>query len=310
MWDGLAVIHWSRLRHNYGAADNIPPLLRGCASADLTVAVRAYDKLDNFLYHQGGWVCPAASAALTFLARLAADPGVLVRAAVTETIARLARAGAEVPTREVDPAWPAALRAVTPGLLALLADEDPRVRRAALFLAGTGGLDPDQAVTGLRARLKAEPDFTLRYDVTIALGAAAAGTALKEAVLAEVALLARDEPDPQARLAAVHALARLGQPVSSQAALMTEAIAHPSVARWRHSVWLGGRAPVIVTATGSLLADDPAVAVSYATGVPQLHQVLRGSTPGGHPSQAAAEALGRIGPPASERQRPPCTGTH
>jgi len=103
MWDGLAVIHWSALRHNYGAADDIPPLLRGCASADLAVAARAHDDLDNFLYHQGGWVCPAASAALKFLARLAADPGVLVRAAVIETIARLARAGTEVPARQVDP---------------------------------------------------------------------------------------------------------------------------------------------------------------------------------------------------------------
>jgi HEAT repeat protein len=71
---------------------------------------------------------------------------VLVRAAVIETIARLARAGTEVPARQVDPAWSAALRAVTPGQLALLADEDPQVRRAALFLAGIGGLDPDQAV--------------------------------------------------------------------------------------------------------------------------------------------------------------------
>jgi hypothetical protein len=267
MWDGLAVIHWSGLRHNYGTADDIPSLLRGCASADLKVAARAHDELDNFLYHQGGWVCPAASAALPFLVRLAADPGVLVRPAVVETVALLARAGMQALPRSVDPAWPAALHAATPGLLALLADEDPKVRRAAAFLAGIGGLDPGQAVAGLRARLESELDPAVRYDVIVALGTGAAGTALAGAVRAAVAVLARDEPDPQARLAAVHALARLGQPVNGQAGLMVEAVTHPSAAAWGHSMWLGGRASVMVTATGGILADDPAVAVSYAMGV-------------------------------------------
>jgi len=233
---------------------------------DLGAALKAHSELDNFLYHQGGWVCPAASAALPFLVRLAADPGVLVRPAVIETIARLARTGTQALPR-IDPAWPVTLRAVTPGLLALLADGDPQVRRAVTFLAGIGGLDPDQAVPVLRARLEAEPDPVVRYDVIVALGAAAAGTALTGAVRAELAMLARDQPDPQAGLAAVHALAGLGQPVSAQVRLMVEAITHPSVAGWQYSAWFGGRASVIVTATGSLLADDPAAAVSYATGV-------------------------------------------
>ena len=61
-------------------------------------------------------------------------------------------------------------------------------------------------------------------------------------------------------------LPRLGQPVSAQVRLMVEAVTHPSVAGWRHSAWLG-RASSIVTATGNLLADDPAAAVSCATGV-------------------------------------------
>lgn len=267
IWAGLDAIDWSELRHNYGTADGIPSLLRACASADLEAAVKAHAELENFLYHQGGWVCPAASAALPFLVRLAADPGLLVRPAVIELIARLARTGTQALPRWVDPAWPAALRAVTPDLLALLADGDPQVRRAATFLAGIGGLIPDQAVPALRARLDAEQDPAVRYDVMVALGEAAAGTALMGTVRAELAVLARDQPDPQAGLAAVHALARLGQPVSAQVPLMVEAVTHQSVTRWRHSAWLGGRASVIVTATGNLLAGDPAAAVSYATGV-------------------------------------------
>jgi len=267
MWAGLDAIGWSGLRHNYGTADDIPPLLRACASADLEAAVKAHSELENFLYHQGGWVCPAASAALPFLVRLAADPGVLVRPAVIETVARLARTGTKALPRWIDPAWPAALRAVTPDLLALLSDGDPQIRHAATFLAGIGGLIPDQAVPVLRARLEAEQDPAVRCDVIVALGAAAAGTALMGTVRAELAALARDQPDPQAGLAAVHALASLGQPVSGQVRLMVEAITHPSVAGWRHSAWFGGRTSVVVTATGNLLADDPAAAVSYATGV-------------------------------------------
>lgn len=267
MWAGLDAIDWSELRHNYGTADGIPPLLRACASADLETAVKAYSELDNFLYHQGGWVCPAASAALPFLVWLAGDPGVLVRPAVIKTIALLAQTGTQALPRWIDPAWPAALGAVVPDLLALLADSDPRVRHAATFLAGIGGLISDQVVPVLLARLEAEQDPAVRYDVIVALGEAAAGTALTGTVRAELAVLARDLPDPQARLAAVHALARLGQPVSAQVRLMVEATTHPSVAGWRHSAWLGGHASVIVTATGNLLADDPEAAVSYATGV-------------------------------------------
>src|SRR5215475_13844742 len=104
MWAGLDAIDWSGLKHNYGTADGIPPLLRACASADLEVAVKAYSEVENFLYHQGGWVCPAASAALPFLVRLAADPGVRVRPAVIETIARLSRTGTHALPRWVDPA--------------------------------------------------------------------------------------------------------------------------------------------------------------------------------------------------------------
>lgn len=267
MWAGLDAIDWSGLRHNYGTADDIPPLLRACASTDLETAAGAYSELDNFLYHQGGWVCPAASAALPFLARLAADPGVLVRPAVIETIARLGQTGTQALPRWIDPAWPAALRAVTPDLLALLADGDREVRHSATFLAGIGGMVPDEAVPVLRGRLEAEQDPAVRCDVIVALGAAAAGTALTGTVRAELAALALGRSDPQAGLAVVHALARLGQPAGGRAGLMVEAVTHPSVAGWRHSAWFGGSTPVMVTATGNLLADNPAAAVSYAIGV-------------------------------------------
>jgi hypothetical protein len=148
MLDGLDEIPWGTLRHNYGTAEDIPPLLRGCASPDHAAALKAADELDNHLYHQGGWICPAASAGLPFLVRLAANPQVSVRAAVIGTITSLARVAAEVEPKWIDRAWSPAMGAAVPSLLALLADHDPRVRHAVGRLAGVCGLGPGPGAAG------------------------------------------------------------------------------------------------------------------------------------------------------------------
>ena len=62
MWDGLDAVTWRQLRHNYGRATDLPPLLRACADPDADVATRSLDELHNKVHHQGGWVCPAAAA--------------------------------------------------------------------------------------------------------------------------------------------------------------------------------------------------------------------------------------------------------
>ena len=67
-------VGWAALEHNYGSAADVPALLRGCADPDPGRSLDAVGDLDNLLYHQGGWICPAASAALPFLLELAADP--------------------------------------------------------------------------------------------------------------------------------------------------------------------------------------------------------------------------------------------
>jgi hypothetical protein len=177
VWDDLGQVRWAGLEHNHGTAEDVPGLLRACAGRDAKAAAVAADKLDDVLYHQGGWVCPAASAALPFLARLAADPQVSVRVPVLELIASIAELVPRVSPQWVDPGWASALEAAGPALLSLLDDADPVMRRAAAYLAGAGALAPGLVIPALRARSRAEPDRAARWDAVISLGAAAAGSA-------------------------------------------------------------------------------------------------------------------------------------
>lgn len=252
MRDGLDEISWGTLKHNYGTAEDIPGLLRSCASRGRDKALKAVDELDNHLYHQGGWICPAASAALPFLVRLAANPKVTVRAEVIETITSLARVAAEVEPKRVDQAWPCAMEAAAPSLLALLADRDPKVRHAVVHLAGVRGLGPDLVLPALRARLREERDEAVRYDLTISLGAAAAGSPHSAEVSRELAAIAGSADDSRERLAAVHGLARLGEPVYEHIDLMVRATARESSD---------------VIGVGGLLAGSPLDAIAYAEGM-------------------------------------------
>ena len=268
VWDDLGQVRWAGLEHNYGTAEDVPGLLRACAGRDAEAAAVAVDKLDNVLYHQGGWVCPAASAALPFLVRLAAGPQVRVRVPVLELIASIAELVPRVSPRRVDPGWAAALEAASPALLSLLDDADPVMRRAAAYLAGAGGLAPDLVIPALRARFLAEPDRAARWDVVISLGAAAAGSDRAGDVRDELSAIAQSGQDPQLRLAAVHGLAEAGEPVTGQVGLMTGAMADAGWTGWQQSRWLGGvHRAGIVPGTGRLLLGEPAAAAAFAEGV-------------------------------------------
>jgi HEAT repeat protein len=266
MWDGLDEIPWGTLRHNYGTAEDIPGLLRGCASSDAAVAVQAATELDNNLHHQGGWVCPAASAALPFLTRLASDLRVTVRAEVIGSVGSLAQTAAEVDPRRVDQAWPRALESAVPALLALLGDGDPRVRHAAARLSGVRGLGPDLVLPALRARLREEPDRVIRCDLTVALASAAAGSPQSGEVIGELTEAAGGGGDVQVRFAAVRGLARLGEPVYDHVGLLVSATAQDD-ATWNRSEWLSGHPAAPVTTAGSLLIGSPLDAVAYAEGM-------------------------------------------
>ena len=270
MGDTTNRIVWSELRHNYGEASDIPGLLRACAGSDADTACDALADLSNKPYHQGGWVCSAASATLPILADLAdladlaADGAVHYRHEVVELIGLLAREAVTAADKFVDRDWPAALEATGPRLLALLGDPDARVRRAATLLVADGIRHPD-SVTALSRRWVVETDRVTRVDLVLAFGAVCTWMP-DEALRADlVALLAGD--DPQLRLAAVHALAESDPTVAAdQVSMLVRAVVDPDAVLWQDSSWIGGTPATIVYATGALLASDPVGATVFAVG--------------------------------------------
>lgn len=267
MWEGIDRIDWRLLEHNYGAAADIPDLLRRCADRDAATAEEAIDELDNALFHQGGWICSAAPATLPYLVELAADVATHHRAALVELIGRLAREAATVRRRYVDPGWQPALDAVRPRVLALLADPDPVVRREATFLAAEGVRHPD-TVTALWQRWREETDRVTRWDLVLAFGVAHAWQPDDECHAELVRLLTDD--DLQVRLAAVHALAESDPRAAAEHVdILVRAVRDPEVELWRDSAWIGGNRATIVHSAGSLLADEPVAARAFAIGVGQ-----------------------------------------
>lgn len=126
-------IAWDQLEHNYGNASDIPALLERARHPDSTAAEAAAMELQNLLYHQGGWVCSAATVAVPFLMNLAADPAVHCRELLLETVASIASTPRKVDQRQVDPGWPSAWQAAWPAVVALMSDKDPFVRGWAYY---------------------------------------------------------------------------------------------------------------------------------------------------------------------------------
>jgi HEAT repeat protein len=263
VWDDLETVPWASLQHNYGSAKDVPGLLRASAAGDRD----AFMTLDNHLFHQGGWVCSAATAALPFLVRIAADTRHEFRADVLDTITLIIRESISVEERHVDDNWPAALTLELPRLLQFLSDPDPQVRRMAACQAAS--LPVDAAVTALMARWVIEPDRIARWDITLSLGDLLARTPAPQAAAEVVdllnSLLTRD--DQQLALAAVHALHRAGKinPVD-HLDLMLRAVTG-EVTGWTNSAHVGGGRSVVMAWAGELLTEDPVAASTFAIGV-------------------------------------------
>ncbi len=234
----LEAVDWAALEHNYGSADDVPDLLRRCAGPDPDDAEDASSDLLNLLFHQGGWICPAAPVALPFLLRLAARPDVPCRRGLLELVAVLAHEAGRVADRFLDPGWPPAWEAALPGVLALLDDPDPVIRRAAADVVGSCTSPGELTLPALLRRWRAEADPVTRLDLVLALGRAAlrepAGAHADEARRLLSDLL--DDPEAQLRLAAVHALAPADPGLPARRLdLLLHAVRDPGVALWRHS---------------------------------------------------------------------------
>ncbi|MFJ9453712.1 HEAT repeat domain-containing protein [Kitasatospora sp. NPDC101447] len=241
MWEGLETIDWAGLQHNYGSAADVPGLLRRCAGPDREDAWEAAGDLDNLLFHQGGWVCSAASAALPYLVRLAARPDVVARRERLELLDLLTRLSGEaalVAEAQVDPAWGAAWERALPEVLGQLSDPDPAIRRTVADLLGGCGSSGARTLPALLTRWEAEEDPATRLDLVIALGHATrreptAGLSTRTTALLRGLL---DAPEPQLRLAAVHALAPDDPGLADRhLGRVLDAVRDPGVELWRQT---------------------------------------------------------------------------
>jgi hypothetical protein len=241
---GLDEIDWSALRHAYGSAEDVPGLLRAAAES-----AEAVDDLDSRLYHQGGFICDAAVAALPYLVELVSSPDTAYRIGLLELLGRLVHEANTIP--RVDAGWPDAWAAALPRLLALLDDPDVAVRRELTSTLSAAVSDADAIVPALRARWDGEDDAAARLGIVLAAGDLAPGCTV--GVLPETLVWLRDlrtSDDPQLRLAAETALSAAVGAQRPDLAVAVEAL-HGDIAVWRDVPWVGGASPDLVPYFGN-----------------------------------------------------------
>ncbi|MFJ9648720.1 hypothetical protein [Streptomyces sp. NPDC101206] len=271
MWVGLDEVDWAELKHNYGSAEDVPDLLRRCAGPDPEVAEDAACDLLNLLFHQGGWICSAASAALPFLLRLASTPEVKCRRTVMELVARLASEAQQVREQFLNPSWRPAWERALPQVLVLLEAPEPWIRRDAADVVGACGSSGELTLPSLLRRWQAESDPATRLDVILVLGQAvlrqpAGGHAAEVFELLQGLL---DASEAQVRLAAVHALAPSRPDLPEQRLeLLLEAVRDPSVELWRRTTAMDSGAQGVQHRTAALF---PGPCTSFALGLLNDH---------------------------------------
>ncbi|MEU6355841.1 hypothetical protein ABZ896_42110 [Streptomyces sp. NPDC047072] len=268
MWEGLDAVEWAGLEHNYGAGEDVPGLLRRCAGPDPGDAEEAADDLLNLLFHQGGWICPAAVAALPFLLRLAARPEVPCRRPVLDLVAMLAAEAGRVRKRHVAPGWAAAWEHALPEVLTLLGDPAAEVRRAAANIVSDCTSPGADLLPALLDAWHTETDPAARLDLVLALGAAATRAPVGPRDPEPLPRSLLDAPDPQLRLAAVHALAPRDPGLPERRLdLVLDAVRAPGVELWQDTAAVEGGAQAVQYFTGELFADSPAAYTSYVRGL-------------------------------------------
>lgn len=270
MWEGLDSVDWAGLEHNYGSAQDVPGLLRRCAGSDRRDAEEAADDLLNLLFHQGGWICPAAPAALPFLLRLGARADVLCRRSLLELVSVLAAEAGRVAEKYLAPGWAAAWERALPEVLTLLAAPEAEVRRAAADILADCPSPGEPILPALLERWRTESDLATRLDLVVALGAASrrepAGPRAAEAVELLDALL--DDPEPQLRLAAVRSTAPRDPGLAERRVdLLLAAVRDPGAEVWQHTSALGVGVQAVQRWAGTLLADSPAAYTTYVLGL-------------------------------------------
>ncbi|MFE3205609.1 HEAT repeat domain-containing protein [Embleya sp. NPDC059237] len=196
----LDTIDWQLLYHAYGDGTDVPDRIRALYGDDADRADTALGELFNHVLHQGT-VYPATVAAVPFLAH-AAVHAPHQRAGV---LALLAGAGGEgpVPRAGDQEEGHARVGAEVAGLLHLLGDDDPQVRRHAVRVARRASAQTLPAATReLAAAYATDPAPAVRAEALI--------------------VLTRIDPDPRARTRRLHEA--LADPVAAVRAVAALAL--------------------------------------------------------------------------------------
>ncbi|MFJ9539240.1 HEAT repeat domain-containing protein [Streptomyces sp. NPDC101225] len=175
MFEGLDDIDWSLLEHAYGAAGEIPALLRALRCPHMEERRKALDRFYSAVHHQSS-VYPSTAASLPFLFELAVDGATPDRAAVVALVVSIGRESLEQgfadDGTEIEYYPPTGcvqavtfLRARGVEFAELAGDPDPNVRLAAIPGLGLFLDDAGQATALLRARLTAERGVAARLRI-------------------------------------------------------------------------------------------------------------------------------------------------
>jgi hypothetical protein len=266
---GIDALPWADLKHNHGTAEDIPGLLRDIAANDedgQKGEEEAYELLDR-LFHQGGWICPAATAALPYVLAVAAIPTVQQRLTLLELVKRLAETAATAEPRFVDQNWLDAWAQCRPATVTLLADAAPAVRRAAVAILAVAPDPVTQTLTLLRERWEQDDDQATRLAALVALGQAAAKAAPDE--LSRVtSLLAPLLTDGRSavRLAALHALGFVDRDAPARHLdLLIDTLAAPQAATELPQAWADATLASLTVESYNLVAGKPEIAAAFVT---------------------------------------------
>jgi hypothetical protein len=224
VFTGIDEVDWASMQHAYGSAEDVPELLRGLASPCPQERETALDGMYGAVHHQGD-VYDSTLASIPFLFALVAHAELPDRGAIVELLVSigggdaadgfhhgeddaLADADEEDGADDNYAMARTAIRAGATDFVALIADRDPEVRRAAPSALVRFLDEPARVLALLRERLGAEQEGGVRLALAEGLGLFARlhTESAAPAVDCLVTLCAAPD-DPGLRLAALGQLA-------------------------------------------------------------------------------------------------------
>ncbi|MEU3744327.1 MULTISPECIES: HEAT repeat domain-containing protein [Streptomyces] len=225
MFTGIDDVDWASMDHAYGDASDVPELLRGLASADAAEREIALDGMYGAVHHQED-VYDSTVACVPFLFELVATAGLPGRGEIVELLRSIDGDGRD--PEQMDfwsddedeyAAWVETLaraesdtRARSGVLLDVLADPDPRLRRAVPGALVQLHGDPEEVLAVLRRRLAVERDGGVLRALAAAVGELGVregkSTEASSAVLADLLTRGDGPGGPGLRLSALVQLAR------------------------------------------------------------------------------------------------------